>query len=53
MLKKRTSLRPVFTSTLSVDLSSTNVNIEDLVDSFMNVVLDYDAHCEKEEQEVP
>ena len=23
-----------------------------LVDQFMNLVLDYDAHCEKEEQEV-
>jgi hypothetical protein len=53
LLKKRTSLRPVFHNTLNVDLSGTDSNVESLVDSYMNLILDYDAHCEKEEQEVP
>jgi len=53
LLKKRTSLRAVFHNTLSVDMSQTDQTVESLVDSLMNLVLDFDAHCEKEEQEVP
>ena len=52
LLKKRTSLRAVFHTTLNVDMSSTDANVEKLVDSYMNLILDYDAHCEKKEQEI-
>lgn len=52
MLKKRTSLRPVYTSTLSVDLSKTHTDVDNLVDKVMNLILDYDAHCEKLEQDI-
>ena len=51
-LKKRTSLRPVYTATLSVDLTRTHNSVDELVDRIMNLVLDYDAHCEKKEQEI-
>lgn len=53
LLKKRTSLRDVYHNTLHVDLSQTDNSVESLVDSYMNLVLDYDAHCEREEQETP
>lgn len=53
LMKKRTSIRDVFNQTLSVDMRPTEVLVQNLVDSFMNLILDYDAHCEKEEQEVP
>ena len=49
LIKKRTSLRSVFHDTLNVDLSETHANTEKLVDSYMNLILDYDAHCEREE----
>jgi hypothetical protein len=53
LIKKRTSIRDVFNQTLSVDMRPTEVLVQNLVDSYMNLILDYDAHCEKEEQEVP
>jgi len=34
-------------------MSDTDDVVERLVDRFMNVVLDYDAHCENEENQVP
>jgi len=52
MMKKRVTLRPVYTNTLSVDLSKTHTNVDDLVDKVMNLILDYDAHCEKSEQDM-
>lgn len=52
MMKKRVSLRPVYTQTFSVDLSSTHSSVDDHVDRLMNLVLDYDAHCEKLEQDI-
>ena len=48
-MKKRTTLRSVYTETFSVDMSTTHSSVDDLVDKLMNVILDYDAHCEKEE----
>jgi len=51
LLKKRVSIRAVYHSTLSVDMSQTEENVEHLLDKFMNVILDYDAHCEHEENE--
>jgi len=53
LLKKRLSIRAVYHSTLGVDMSDTDRSVEHLVDLFMNIVLDYDAHCENEENEVP
>ena len=53
LIKKRTSVRPVFGTTFSVDMSETDMHVQHLVDSFMQTVVDYDAHCEKEEKEVP
>jgi len=34
-------------------MSQTDDDVERLVDGYMNLVLDYDAHCENEEKEVP
>lgn len=48
-MKKRTTLRPVYTQTFSVDLSKTHSSVDDLVEKVMNLILDYDAHCEKSE----
>ena len=53
LIKKRTSVRPVFGTTFSVDMSETDMHAQNLVDSFMQTVVDYDAYCEKEEKEVP
>lgn len=53
LIKRRTSVRPVFGTTFSVDMSETEMHVQNLVDSFMQTVVDYDAYCEKEEKEVP
>lgn len=53
LIKKRTSIRPTFHTTFSVDMSETDLHVQNLVDSFMNTVVEYDAYCEKEEKEVP
>jgi hypothetical protein len=45
-MKERTSIKPIYAETFSVDLGLEPV-LEDHVDKTMNLVIDYDAHCEK------
>ena len=45
-------MRPVYAETFSVDLSNTHSSVDDHVDRLMNLILDYDAHCEKLEQDI-
>ena len=42
----------MYTNTLAVDLSATHTNVDELIDRIMNLILDYDAHCEKSEQDI-
>ena len=51
-LKKRTSVRPAYQNTLQMNLSNAHTNVEDIVDQVMNLVLDYDAHCEELESQI-
>ena len=51
-MKNRTTLKPVYTTSFSVDLSTTHSSVDDHVDKVMNLILDYDAHCEKLEQDI-
>lgn len=51
LLKKRLSIRSAYHNTLNVNMSDTDARVENLIDKFMNIVLDYDAHCEHEEAE--
>lgn len=52
LLKKRLSIRKQYETTLNVDNTGTMENADQLIDKFMNVVIDYDAYCETEENEV-
>lgn len=52
LLKKRLSIRKQYETTLHVDMTDTMENANQLIDKFMNVIIDYDAYCETEENEV-
>lgn len=52
LVKKRTSLRDIYGTTLSVDMSPAQSRAQNLIDSLMNLVLDYDSFCEIEEKQV-
>lgn len=45
-MKERTSIKPIYAETFSVDLGLEPV-LEDHVDKTMNLIIEYDAHCEK------
>jgi len=51
-LKKRLSIRPQFKASLAVDSSAIDDKCGHLVDLFIEHVMEYDAHCEHEENEV-
>lgn len=50
-MKERTSIKPIYAETFSIDLNLHHV-LEDHVDKTMNVIIDFDAHCEKFEQDL-
>lgn len=45
-MKDRTSIKPIYAETFSVDLNLHHV-LEDHVEKTMNLIIDYDATCEK------
>jgi len=47
-MKERTSVRPIYAETFSIELGLEPV-LEDHVDKTMNLVIDYEAYCEKTE----
>lgn len=51
-LKKRTSLKPQFQNSLKVDLKKIHKNIDELGTKIISLILEYDAHCEQQEQEI-
>ena len=52
LLKKRLSIRKQYEVSLHVDTTETMANANQLIDKFMNVIIDYDSYCETEENEV-
>lgn len=52
LLKKRLSIRRQYEATLNVDMTETMENANNLIDKFMNIIIDYDSYCETEENEV-
>ena len=52
LLKKRLSIRPAFKKSLGHDSEPIEQKCAHLVDLFIEHVMDYNAHCEHEENEV-
>ena len=51
-MKERTSIKPVYAETFSINFGMTHNLLDEHIDKLMNLVLDYDAHCEKLEQDI-
>ena len=50
-MRERTSIRPIYAETFSVNLGLGPL-LDDHVDKTMTVVLEYEAHCERKEQDM-